>query len=113
MSLNEHHVFSAAYLSRPWLIDYWVHCCFQEGHVRVTLLARSTEYRRILNQAEVSEASATLLSSLCLSSSFLQLLLLMHPFLSQVPFLSCWSYNLPPLIYRPHLLNAYLKCYLL
>lgn len=58
--LNEHHVFLGAYLFCPWLIDCWVHCCFQEGRVRVTLLARSTEYRRILNQVEVSSASPSL-----------------------------------------------------
>lgn len=45
---------SPSYLFCPWWIDYREHCCFQDGRVRVTLLARSTEYRRILNQAEVS-----------------------------------------------------------
>lgn len=58
--LNEHHVFPDACLFCPWLIDYWVHCCFQVGRVRVTLLARSTEYRRILNQVEVSPAPTSL-----------------------------------------------------
>ncbi|XP_045910317.1 EGF domain-specific O-linked N-acetylglucosamine transferase-like [Micropterus dolomieu] len=57
--LNEHHVFPGAHLFCPWLIDYWVHCCFQEGRVRVTLLARSTEYRRILNQVELVNALKT------------------------------------------------------
>lgn len=74
--VNEHHVFPATYFLCPWLIDYWVHCCFQEGRVRVTLLARSTEYRRILNQVEVSPAlhSFSLYLSFCLSLS------LLHPF---------------------------------
>lgn len=55
-----------SHLFCPWLIDYWVHCCFQEGRVRVTLLARSTEYRRILNQVEVSPAPPSLHPSFCL-----------------------------------------------
>lgn len=43
-----------------------MHWCFQEGRVRVTLLARSTEYRKILNQVEVS-AAPTSHPSFCLS----------------------------------------------
>ena len=74
--LNERHVFHAAYLFCPCLIDYWVHCCFQEGRVRVTLLARSTEYRRILNQVEVSQAPPSLPPTLSASVPFFQALVL-------------------------------------
>lgn len=128
VSLNEHHVFPAAYLFCPWLIDYWVHCCFQEGRVRVTLLARSTEYRRILNQVEVSPAAAAAPPSLLPSS--VPLFLFASYFLfppSTCPPLSfsfplrlsphsvrlCHSRSssFPPLIYCPHLLSAYLKSY--
>ena len=116
VSLNEHHVFPAAYLFCPWLIDYWVHCCFQERRVRVTLLARSTEYRRILNQVEVSPAAAPP----SLLPSFLPLFLFASYFLfppstcpppHSVRLCHSRSSSFPPLIYCPHLLSAYLKSY--
>lgn len=110
----------AAYLFRPWLIYYGAPCCFQEGRVRVTLLARSTEYRRILNQVEVSEAPPSLLLSvpqLSCSSSFSSFLSLFFSSPSVSPFLStqlshALSPSVPPLIYCSHLLSAYLKSYL-
>ena len=45
-------------------------CCLQEGRVRVTLLARSTEYRRIINQAEVGLLLWLFLSSFVPHPSF-------------------------------------------
>lgn len=43
----------------------------QERQVRVTLLARSTEYRRIINQQEVNALSLSLCSSLIYHSASL------------------------------------------
>ena len=118
MILNEHHVFPATCLFCPWLIDYWVHRLFQEGRVRVTLLARSTEYRRILNQVEVSPAPPSLRPSLflslflpCTCSPFILL-----PHLSSFPFplsLPSLYTTLPfpqPLLSNIDLLPASVKC---
>lgn len=119
---------SPSYLLCPWWIDYREHCCFQDGRVRVTLLARSTEYRRILNQAEVSPVLPTpppfslsliflfvpppLPPHFCHLSSFsfliyLSLCLLLFSHSAQLSH-SC-HLSSPPLIFPPAFVNCLFK----